>query len=217
MVGIDIDKTLIYKAKNLLEKTAEGLANGRRNEKSDLQGRVLNREGIQVASSTTSIDHSSGTLVNGLSGEDLLRRVSFRAKNFIQQIEVEPSYDAVLCLSVTKWVHLNWGDDGLIRLFVKIRNLLRPGGILILEPQPWKSYTSNYMVSEVARKNYHEIVLRPDQFREILLDRVGFRSMQSITEEIEFCAEAELMNCECLSLKPLSANSCGFLGFIMLF
>lgn len=29
-------------------------------------------------------------------------------------------------LSVTKWIHFNWGDDGLITLFVKIWRLLRP-------------------------------------------------------------------------------------------
>jgi hypothetical protein len=29
-------------------------------------------------------------------------------------------------LSVTKWVHLNWGDDGLITLFSKIWGLLLP-------------------------------------------------------------------------------------------
>ena len=48
----------------------------------------------------------------------------------------------VLCLSLTKWVHLNDGDAGLIRLFERVHALLRPGGRFLLEPQPWRSYKS---------------------------------------------------------------------------
>ena len=51
-----------------------------------------------------------------------------------------PEYDVILALSITKWVHLNWGDAGVRRMFRKIFRHLRPGGRLVLEPQPFSSY-----------------------------------------------------------------------------
>ena len=53
---------------------------------------------------------------------------------------VRPEFDLVLCLSITKWIHLNWGDAGLKRFFRRIFHNLRPGGRLVLEPQAWPSY-----------------------------------------------------------------------------
>jgi 7SK snRNA methylphosphate capping enzyme len=50
---------------------------------------------------------------------------------------------------VVKWIHLNWGDEGLLRFFTKVYRTLKPGGLFILEPQPWKSYRNNRGVSEV--------------------------------------------------------------------
>lgn len=48
-------------------------------------------------------------------------------------------FDAVFSLSLTMWIHLNNGDDGLKAFLEKISNL---ANLLIVEPQPWKCYTT---------------------------------------------------------------------------
>ena len=50
--------------------------------------------------------------------------------------------DTITCMSVTKWVHLHGGDDVMRAFFLKVKEVLCPGGYFVLEPQPWKSYKS---------------------------------------------------------------------------
>lgn len=75
-------------------------------------------------------------------------------------------YDMITCLSVTKWVHLNHGDEGLLRLFRTLRGLLEDGGRLLLEPQSWRSYHRRRGVSNVTRHHYETIAIKPDSFPE---------------------------------------------------
>ncbi|VEL26415.1 unnamed protein product [Protopolystoma xenopodis] len=71
------------------------------------------------------------------------QKIRFQAANWVESdcpcID-EPEYDTILAFSVTKWIHLNHGDAGLMRFFRRAFNLLKPGGHLILEPQPISSY-----------------------------------------------------------------------------
>ena len=48
---------------------------------------------------------------------------------------------AVNCrLSISKWIHLNGEDEGLMRFFRRVHSVLRVGGSFVLEPQEWESY-----------------------------------------------------------------------------
>nr|GMD19551.1 probable RNA methyltransferase At5g51130 [Ipomoea batatas] len=53
--------------------------------------------------------------------------------------------------------------------------------MFILEPQPWSSYNKNRLVSETARSNYQNIKIYPEDFQDILLDKIGFRRVEDIT------------------------------------
>ncbi|GFU31291.1 7SK snRNA methylphosphate capping enzyme [Nephila pilipes] len=89
-------------------------------------------------------------------------------------------FDTILCLSVTKWIHLNWGDIGIKRLFHRTYKLLRPGGHFILEAQAFQSYAKRKKITEEMYKNYTYIELFPEMFNEYLLKEVGFETCQLI-------------------------------------
>lgn len=128
---------------------------------------------------------SSGNSLH-LEAKDLHKIVSFEKGNFVRNWHPPANtyYHAILCLSVTKWVHLNWGDDGLITLFWRVWKLLQPGGVFILEPQPWSSYYNNRLVSEISAANYKNIQISPEDFQDILLDKIGFRCVENLTSRL---------------------------------
>ncbi|KAM4727449.1 7SK snRNA methylphosphate capping enzyme isoform 1-T2 [Anableps anableps] len=111
--------------------------------------------------------------------------VSFIKANYVLEndgllLTQRAEYDVILCLSVTKWVHLNWGDSGLKRLFKRAYRHLRPGGLFILEPQPWESYVRRKKLTENINRNYRSIRLKPDQFSSYLTNEVGFTSFEHL-------------------------------------
>ncbi|CAH1774200.1 unnamed protein product [Owenia fusiformis] len=90
-------------------------------------------------------------------------------------------YDIIMALSITKWIHLNWGDAGMKRFFKRISRQLRPGGRFILEPQAWASYKKKNTLTETIQENYKNIKFKPEQFTEYLLSReVGFSTCETL-------------------------------------
>ncbi|KAH8264204.1 hypothetical protein KR038_004503 [Drosophila bunnanda] len=117
-------------------------------------------------------------------GQGFPHNIRFVQGNYVLEddilLEIErPQFDVILCLSVTKWIHLNFCDAGLKQAFRRMYHQLRPCGKLILEPQSFDGYKRRKKLSEQIRENYNSIQFRPEQFTEYLLGPdVGFANME---------------------------------------
>eukprot|EP01112_Ceratiomyxa_fruticulosa_P020714 TRINITY_DN7139_c0_g2_i4.p1 TRINITY_DN7139_c0_g2~~TRINITY_DN7139_c0_g2_i4.p1 ORF type:complete len:395 (-),score=89.96 TRINITY_DN7139_c0_g2_i4:183-1367(-) len=131
---------------------------------------------------TTSAPSSSTTQVNNANQSNQVNsrsfpdNISIREENYVQTESIE-RFDTVLCMSVTKWIHFNWGDEGVKKLFQKIFSQLNPGGIFILEPQPWASYRKKHSLTPQIKENYQKITFKPAEFVDYLLS-IGFVSYE---------------------------------------
>ncbi|KAF8109234.1 hypothetical protein N665_0100s0023 [Sinapis alba] len=83
---------------------------------------------------------------------------------------------------VRKQNHAKPGGGGEIKTgSAETKDLFQIGGIFVMEPQTWKSYEKNRRVSETTAMNHRTIVLRPEHFQEILLDKIGFSTVEDLT------------------------------------
>lgn len=109
--------------------------------------------------------------------------ITFIQGDYVSEMEAWPGrgqYDVIMCLSVTKWVQLQSGDGGVVRLFRRAYQSLSSGGLFILEPQAWSSYNRSKRASETTFRHFRSLRLRPEQFTSFLTDSVGFSSYRLI-------------------------------------
>ncbi|TRY64317.1 hypothetical protein TCAL_04624 [Tigriopus californicus] len=119
------------------------------------------------------------------SAEQYPRNVKFVCGNYVLENEellqtVQPEFDVISCFSTTKWMHLNFGDEGLKRAFKRIFAQLRPGGLFVLEAQGLPSYRLKKKLTERIYENFQKIKLKPEQFSDYLIHQVGFSSGHNI-------------------------------------
>lgn len=163
ITGIDIDRNLIDAAQRRLAVELQDNAVNNNNDKTNDEIEANNiKRSIQT-------------------------QVKFKHCNYVLKSDdlldyEEQQYDTIMLLSVTKWMHLNFGDDGLKRAFKRIFRQLKDNGVLILEAQNWKSYKRRKSLTPQINSHFKEIQLRPDQFHDYLLStEIGFDSSFPIT------------------------------------
>ena len=164
--GVDIDASLVRRAQKSLRRLQRSAAEAAAEASAQAPGESLPSERTQLAA-------AAGALAGS----------SYRCGNILEVELPCGGLDTILVLSVTKWVHLNWGDAGLRRLFARAFQLLAPGGLLVLEPQPWKSYGQAFRkqrMPEETRVHYRAITLRPKDFAAYLLGTVGFARVEEL-------------------------------------
>jgi len=171
VLGVDVDEALVRFAREKLSATRRHAAK-------------LCEDGDDEDDS----DRKSGdeSVVSAEARAKALSGVEFVCANATERGFGSATYDVALMLSVTKWMHLNWGDAGLKRAFKFAYDSLVPNGVLFVEPQPWRSYKQAFRKAkggapEEWKLNYGAIELKPDMFEAYLTSpEIGFRSIERV-------------------------------------
>ncbi|VDK69324.1 unnamed protein product [Litomosoides sigmodontis] len=109
----------------------------------------------------------------------------FRCENYVLEKDelldaVKEEYDVIMALSITKWIHLNWGDAGIKRFFKRVYRHLRPGGLFILEAQGFETYKKRAKLTKDINEMYKAIEFMPNAFQEYLVADIGFDLCQYV-------------------------------------
>ncbi|BGP13142.1 hypothetical protein JCM10213_000280 [Rhodosporidiobolus nylandii] len=96
-------------------------------------------------------------------------RVEFLAGDFMREgwfaafdkERGQHQFDVVSLFSVTKWLHLHNGDEGMRRLFCSLHAFMPPGGAVVVEPQEWENYKKAAKKNKDLRETFKAIEMRP--------------------------------------------------------
>lgn len=177
VTGIDIDRTLINIARKNVKhyvNCVQSPASNEDNDKRDSSDASFFPMSMPISYGPVDIPGFTKNKHKGFPYNVIFVQGNYVLENDSLLCAEQTQFDTILCLSITKWIHLNFGDAGLKQTFKRMHAQLRPGGVLVLEPQGWASYTKKKNLTERIHKNYHSIEFRPHNFTQYLLSTVGF-------------------------------------------
>ena len=172
VLGVDLDYTLINKAVEQWETWEKKHRRGQ-------EAKLLMEEIAQLPLSYRQLFQSSGdydallSLQDDFKGPRFPANVNFEVRNIVSDGFPSQAFDTILCLSILKWIQLNWGDDGVKSLLQGAYEALSPGGFLVLEVQEWSGYKKLKNQCMRFRSHYDQIRLRPAELPAYILS-LGF-------------------------------------------
>ncbi|KAI0356459.1 Bin3-domain-containing protein [Trametes cingulata] len=194
VVGVDIDDTLVraawkhrrsvwsqqHPATVERNETSEPLNGSRKRKRTSAPEAHLERPGVPDYF-PASCEHMFGPLPipAATSQEDATdvfpHNVVFRTADWVHDEIPDDAegYHVVIAFSISKWIHLNSGDEGLMKFFRRVHQVLKPGGTFVLEPQEWDTYAKARRMDPKLKDNAKKLKLRPDDFERVLQE-IGF-------------------------------------------
>ncbi|KAF7726580.1 hypothetical protein EC973_008625 [Apophysomyces ossiformis] len=176
--GVDIDPYLINKAQSVLR-----IAYSLQNPDEDV-------DKTQAIDLSMRFHHFPRSMTNlfgfipmatppSYTSTEFPHNVQFQEGDWVE-MEDEKKYDTIVALSVTKWIQLHRGDDGIKLFFKKIFEALNPGGTLVLEPQSYDTYHRRAKMNEKMQSIYDSIKLLPENYKDYLMNEVGFSKVKEL-------------------------------------
>jgi 7SK snRNA methylphosphate capping enzyme len=182
MLGIDVDSALIHRARERLVHAASTAGQNAASDASSLKLRnpTFMPRSVRLAAEAKPLFPQNLSFMV----QDVLEMGQSPGKGDDAASGTTLTYGTIFCLSLTKWIHLNHGDEGLLRFFRILHGLLDPDGYLILEFQAWQSYINNKNTSSVTKKIFKSIQIKPEQFESELVS-LGFEVVQRLGAPVE--------------------------------
>lgn len=114
----------------------------------------------------------------------ILDTITFRLKNIVEPETEEnfKKFDTIICFSLTKYIHFNYGDNGIRALINNCQQLLEDNGILIIEPNRSSSYRKLKFFSKVFSESFKNMNLLPENFSKLITNS-GARLLEKIKYE----------------------------------